>query len=135
MWKVLNFKWILLLKIQTNYQKMGFRRKMNWVCSHLGPTPHVILSICEGRYFVLFCTNDISQTTVFWVMLWNLLVRSASTWFRMFGIIVWNLLIIEPFFHWIFWKTKIENYIGIWGHNWYCWKSLTKFDLNSNKMQ
>jgi hypothetical protein len=55
--------------------------------------------------------------------------NGAPTWFRMFGTIVWNLLIIKPFFHWFFWKTKIENYIGIWGHSWYCWKALTKFDL------
>jgi hypothetical protein len=55
--------------------------------------------------------------------------RGATTWFKMFGAIVWNLLIIEPFFHRIFWKTKIENYIEIWGHSWYCWKALTKFDL------
>jgi hypothetical protein len=41
---------------------------------------------------------------------------------------MWNLVIIEPFFHWIFWKTKIENYIGILGC-WYCSKALTKFDL------
>jgi len=40
--------------------------------------------------------------------------RGAPTWFRMFGAIMWNLLIIKPFFHWIFWKTKIQNYIGIW---------------------
>jgi hypothetical protein len=25
--------------------------------------------------------------------------RGATTWFRMFGATVWNLLIIEPFFH------------------------------------
>jgi hypothetical protein len=25
--------------------------------------------------------------------------RGAMTWFRMFGAIVWNLLIIEPFVH------------------------------------
>jgi hypothetical protein len=25
--------------------------------------------------------------------------RGAMTWFRMFGAIMWNLLIIEPFFH------------------------------------
>ncbi len=53
----------------------------------------------------------------------------ALTWFRIFGVTMWNLLIIEPFFHWISWKTKIQNYIGIWGHSWYCWKTFTKFDL------
>jgi hypothetical protein len=41
--------------------------------------------------------------------------KGATTWFRMFGVTVWNLLIIEPLFHWIFWKSKIENYIGTWG--------------------
>jgi len=55
--------------------------------------------------------------------------RGATTWFKMFRVIVWNLLIIEPFFHWIFWKTKIENYIGIWGRSWYYWKAFIKFDL------
>jgi len=55
--------------------------------------------------------------------------RGATTWFRMFGAIVWNLLIIEPFFLWIKKKTKIENYIGIWVHSWDYWKALTKFDL------
>ncbi len=25
--------------------------------------------------------------------------RGAPTWFKMFGIAMWNLLIIEPFFH------------------------------------
>ncbi len=39
--------------------------------------------------------------------------RGAMTLFRMFRAIMWNLLIIEPFFHRIFRKTKIENYIGI----------------------
>jgi hypothetical protein len=34
--------------------------------------------------------------------------------FRMFGATIWNLLIIESFFHWIFWKPKIEYYIGTW---------------------
>jgi hypothetical protein len=27
------------------------------------------------------------------------MTKGASTWFRMFGAMVWNLLIIEPFFH------------------------------------
>jgi hypothetical protein len=54
--------------------------------------------------------------------------RGAPTWFIMFGTIMWNLFIIAPFFHWIFWKNKIENYIGIWGHFWYCWKAFTKFE-------
>jgi hypothetical protein len=121
MWKVLNFEWVLLLKIKTNYEKMSFEGKMSWVCSHLGPTTHVTLSIHEGKYFVLFCCNDISQPTMSWGMLWNLSLKTISmnrgtlTWFRMFGTIVWNLLIIEPFVHWFFWKTKIENYVGIWG--------------------
>jgi hypothetical protein len=27
---------------------MGLEGKMNWMCSHLGPTTHVMLSIHEG---------------------------------------------------------------------------------------
>ncbi len=50
-WKILNFKWILLLKIQTNYNKLGLERKMSWVCSHLGPTTQVTLFIHEGSLF------------------------------------------------------------------------------------
>jgi hypothetical protein len=48
-WKILNFEWIFLLKTQKNYKKLGLKRKMSWVCSHLGPTTHVTLSIHEGR--------------------------------------------------------------------------------------
>ncbi len=30
--------------------KIGFKKgKMSWVCSHLGPTTHVTLSIHEGK--------------------------------------------------------------------------------------
>jgi hypothetical protein len=45
-------------------------------------------------------------------MLWNLsskkfsMNRGAMTWFRMFGAIVWNQLIIEPFFPMIFLKNQ-----------------------------
>jgi hypothetical protein len=45
-------------------------------------------------------------------MLWNLsskkfsMNRGAMTWFRMFGAIVWNLLIIEPFFPMNFLKNQ-----------------------------
>jgi hypothetical protein len=64
-WNILNFEWILLLKIQKNHNKLGLEGKMSWVCSHLGPTTHVTLSIHElGKYIFLFCHNDISQTMV-----------------------------------------------------------------------
>jgi predicted membrane channel-forming protein YqfA (hemolysin III family) len=32
--------------------------------------------------------------------------RGALTWFRMFGVTMWNLLIFEPFFHSIFFKKS-----------------------------
>ncbi len=54
---------------------------------------------------------------------------TAPTWFKMFVVTVWNLLSIEPFFIENIFKTKIENYIQLWGHSWYCWKALAKFDL------
>jgi len=48
-WKILNFEWKFLLKIQTNYNKLGLEEKMNWMCSHSGPTTHVTLSILDLR--------------------------------------------------------------------------------------
>jgi hypothetical protein len=53
----------------------------------------------------------------------------ALTWFKMFGVMVWKLSFIEPFFIDFFLKKKIENYIGICGCSWYYWEALTKFDL------
>ncbi len=52
----------------------------------------------------------------------------ALTWFNVWS---YNVEFIDywTIFSWIFWKIKIENYIEIWGHSWYCWKTLTKFDL------
>jgi hypothetical protein len=41
--------------------------------------------------------------------------RVALTWFRMFGAMLWNLLIIESFFIEFKKKSKIENHIQIWG--------------------
>ncbi len=137
MWKVLSFEWILLLKIKTNFQKMCFEGKMNWMCSHLGGnnTCYHIYPWRNVVCFVLFCRNDIFPNHDVLSYAIELIIknismnRGASTWFQMFGAIVWNILIIGPFFYWFFWKTKIENYIGIWGYSWYCWKALTKFDL------
>jgi hypothetical protein len=41
----------------------------------------------------------------------------ASTGLRLFGAMVWRLLIIESFFKLILNKIETENYIGIWGHS------------------
>ncbi len=120
MWKVLNFEWILLLKIQTNYKKMGFEGKMHW-CVHIWGQQHMLpyLSMKEGNLFCFvimifpkprclgLCYGTYHQKVL---NEWGALI-----WFRMFGTTMWNLLIIEPFFHWIFWKTKIKNYIVIQG--------------------
>jgi hypothetical protein len=71
------------------------------------------------NFFVLF------SMTNFYRFVKNIFYKK----FRMFGAIVWNLLIIEPFFHWIFWKTKIEIYIETWGVLGIIGKPFTKFDL------
>jgi hypothetical protein len=35
---------------------------------------------------------------------------------RLFGIMVWKLLIIEPYFPWKLNEFETKNYIRIWGH-------------------
>jgi len=67
---------------------------------------------------IVFCWNFPNQiiscnaTNIFENLTMN---KGALTWVEIFGVTMQRLLIIEPFFHWSFWKTKIENYIGIWG--------------------
>jgi hypothetical protein len=41
--------------------------------------------------------------------------RGATTWFRMFGVIVWNLLIIEPFFIDFFEKPRLKTILELGG--------------------
>jgi hypothetical protein len=41
--------------------------------------------------------------------------RSVMTWFRMFGGIVWNLLIIEPFFIDFFEKPRLKTILEFGG--------------------
>jgi hypothetical protein len=66
---------------------------------------------------------NISQTITLHAIL--LISSESSQWegvhwlcFRLFGVIMWKLLIIEPFF-----QRNINN---IWGHSWCCWKALSK---------
>ncbi len=52
---------------------------------------------------------------------------------RLFGALLWNLLIIEPFFfsQWKINKIETEkNYIGNWGHAWWYWKALKQVRFN-----
>jgi hypothetical protein len=84
--------------------------------------------------FVLFCHINIFQTMMLHA---RLLVASKSfQWVRVhwlglkvFGTIVWKLLIIEPFFLWKLNKIEIENHIGIWGHLWCCRKTFGEPNL------
>ncbi len=117
--------------------KNGFRRENELNVFTLGAnnTHYVIYPWWKVICFVLFCFNDISQTMMFYIMLWNLLLKS-SQWVRVHWLgleclklwcgIFW---LLDHFFIDWFSKTKIENYIQIWKHSWYCWKALTKFDL------
>ncbi len=41
--------------------------------------------------------------------------RGATTWFRMFGATMWNLFIIEPFFHWIKKKPRLKTILELGG--------------------
>ncbi len=61
--------------------------------------------------------------------------KGASTWsqhwldLRLFGAMVWKLLIIEPFSQWKLKKIETENCTRIWGHSWCWWKDLGNSDL------
>jgi hypothetical protein len=55
--------------------------------------------------------------------------RGALTGLKLFGTIMWKLLIIEPFFQWKLYKIKIEKYTRIWGHSLCAWKALGESDL------
>jgi hypothetical protein len=41
--------------------------------------------------------------------------RGATTWFKMFGVTMWNLLIIEPFFIEFFEKTRLKIILELGG--------------------
>jgi hypothetical protein len=64
------------------------------------------LSMKQGSLFCFVCQAEISQTTALHVTLLVSLekqarmIKGALTWFvlRLFGAMVWKLLIIEPFF-------------------------------------
>jgi hypothetical protein len=85
-------------------------------------------------FFFVFHT-EISQTMVLHAAL--LVFLKSSGWagvyrlgLRLFGAMVWKLLIIEPFSQWKLNKIATENCIGIWGHSKsYYWKALTESDL------
>jgi hypothetical protein len=42
--------------------------------------------------------------------------REHQLGLRVFGIMVWKLLIVEPFFPWKLNEFETKNCIGIWGH-------------------
>jgi hypothetical protein len=61
-------------------------------------------SICEGRWFVLFCSYEIHGTWMFHILF--LVSLESSQWWvhglgsMMFGLVVQKFLNIEWFFHW-----------------------------------
>jgi hypothetical protein len=56
-------------------------------------------------------------------------VRMHWLGLRLFGAMVWKLLIIEAFLQWKLNTNKNENHIGIWGCSWCCWKAVDESDL------
>jgi hypothetical protein len=88
----------------------------------------------QGRLFCLFLSCQDLQTTVLHIVF---LVCLESSWWvvvhrlglRLFEVMAWKLLIIEPFFPWKLHKTKVENCIGIWRCSWCCWKTFSELDL------
>jgi cytosine/uracil/thiamine/allantoin permease len=95
---------MLLLKVQTNYKKLCLEGKMSCVCSYLGPTSMLhYRSMKEGSllcFVLMICPNHSVLGYAIRLIIRKFSMNTgARTWFRMFGIMVWTLLIIEPFFH------------------------------------
>jgi hypothetical protein len=80
--------------------------------------PNHHTSCCTTFHAALLICSEIScWVWVHWLAL------------RLFGAMVWKLLIIEPFSQWKLNKIKTENCIRIWGAFWCCWKALIEPDL------
>jgi hypothetical protein len=126
--------WMFVVENLNKLQQIGFKREnelnvftfgANNTCYLIYPWRKVVCFVLSQWYLLNHGVLGYVMELVIKKFSMN---RGATTWCRMFGATMWNLLIIEPFFHWIFWKTKIENYMNL-GHSWYCWKTLTEFDL------
>ncbi len=59
----------------------------------------------------------------------NLVVGVHQLDFRLFGTMVWKLLITESFSQWKLNKLETENCIEIWGCSQCCWKAFLESDL------
>ncbi len=93
---------------------------------------YVQSKVCSLFCFILFCHIEISQTIIIHVKV--LVSSESSPWvwvhqlgLRLFWVMMWKLLIIEPFCQWKW--HKIENYIGNLGHLWCYSKAFNKWDL------
>ncbi len=124
--------WIFSEFCYWKWQKIGFGREKELRVITLGTNNigYVNYPWRKVVCFVLSWWDLLNHNVLGYVM--GLIIKKLSMnkgahiWCRMFGITKWKLSIIESFFHWKLNKTKIENYIGIWGCYWYCWKTLTK---------
>jgi len=55
--------------------------------------------------------------------------RGGSLSLRLFGVTMWKLFIIKPFFQSKLNEIEIETHIGVWGHSSCCCKAFNKLDL------
>jgi hypothetical protein len=76
-----------------------------------------------SKLLCFVCHAKIFQTTMLHAML--LVSFGSSQWvgvrqlgLKLFGVTMWKLLIIEPFFQWKLNKIKTEYYIRIWKRSW-----------------
>ncbi len=102
--------WIhFLLKIQKKNEKSGFEGK--WIeCVHTWGQQH----LSHYRYmkednlfcFVIMIFSKPQGFKLCYGIIFRKFSISAPTWFRMFVVMMWNLLIIEPFFHWFLKKNQ-----------------------------
>jgi hypothetical protein len=126
-----------VVKNSNKLQRIGFRRENELSVFTLGANNTCPNNTCYVIYlwrkvvcFVLSEWYIPNHSVLGYVMAFMIrkfsMNRGASTWFTMFGVMVQTLLIIEPFFHWIFKKKPrlktILEYGGILG---YYWKALT----------
>jgi hypothetical protein len=102
--------------------KNGFRRENELSVFTLGANNTCYLIYPWRKVVFLFCHNDISQTTMFWIMLWNL----SSKKFQWIGVhqlglecldfTMWYLLItLNHFFIEKFEKSRLKTILEFGG--------------------
>jgi len=117
--------------------KMGFGRKISWAFNVFTlPMAQATLVYLWSKVVYFVSHVDISQTKT-QVLHVVILISSETSWWvgvhrlglRLFGAMVWKLLIIDSFPQSKLNKIKTENFTEICGRSWCFWKAFDKLDL------